>query len=277
MWYKEALDLTNILEESGLHGIGVYGDYYTYFRPKTKRKLTDTIGRLDHDQGIKHFHSDVSDYELARENLAFLFLAPYIKSMTGFNVPIPSSKSSMSTVFTGKFMITQNMPGVHIYGKRVLDNYIFLEKLGGHMTNFIRAELKSIGVRMLDLHVKNYLVNEHELKNVVQQYIKFCHERNLSEFSTSEYLANEFLNNNPGSWTPLTKDISLVDFGQMLCTDSVAEKCGLKEFKDKLYQYSKRLNKVKGVESDDFNHYISEMITAIISISDLNENGEIKA
>lgn len=229
MWYKESLDLTNIISRPS-DSSGMYGEYWSNFTPEEKQKLKDKVGPLPESTGIKKFHDNVKFNDLASENLAFLFIAPYIKEHTNINVPSPHQKVSLSNMFTSKYAVTQHMPGVHI--NKPPSQYLglpYARYLNDEMREILRSELSQklmdVGVYIDDLHSLNVLVAPEKVEEFWQNYAKFCQEEKNIDIDTPM----DFISIYP-QYCNFSDFATVIDFGRAKCTHYVAKETGLMDF-----------------------------------------------
>lgn len=158
---KTALDLTQVINEDALSAAGGYGRFYSKFSPENKHTMKNQLGQIPHDVGIKHFYDQGNSLVDISENLAFVYLAPYIKANTDLTVPVNKGIVSLSGMIANKMIVTQKMPGSPINDllRSVGINKYDQNHIGLDTERAIRNKLKDIGITWNDIHVGNYFVH----------------------------------------------------------------------------------------------------------------------
>lgn len=261
MWYRLSLDLENIIktdhhDDDENYGYGTEGEYFTKFDKDKKKKLIDSLGQVDHDQGYKIFYKHLPNDAVAMENLALIFLAPYIRSHSSLQTPAAGSAVSFSNLFANRFISTQNLSGViihtfsHKYGM-----YDFYEWVEQQVQNEIKQILHNIGCKILDLHGENFKLDPKKLDNISKAYISYCDKAAMRKDNLR--MLQGFFSENKPLVQDLASDARLFDFGMARCTKAVAVECGLMDFKNKLQQNLFKYPK---------NGYIEDILEAINTI-----------
>ena len=161
--YRMAYDISQQLDREP-DGYGAFGNYYDL--TDSKKKLTNTLGTLPDNPGVKDFH--VVGIDEIQEYLMYYFFAPYIKAHTNFNVSTIQAPFSVASLISNKKLIIQNMPGVHVSGTDRLSQMIKKET-----RNAIETKLENIGIFANDLHTSNFKVNEQKLQYVRNVYNRY--------------------------------------------------------------------------------------------------------
>lgn len=188
---KSALDMSGLLTEDNEQASGVYGTFYSDFSQEDKRQLKDKFGNIPENIGVKKYKTerwdDFSKIQNIKENLAFIYISPYILANTDLKTPVYNGSISLSGMIANKINITQKMPGVPLVS---LINSLHLPKNAltsatASVNDNIAEKLKSIGVYCSDLHPGNYLID-----NKVAEEFKSYIENNpdlLKAYSWSNY------------------------------------------------------------------------------------------
>lgn len=247
---KKALDLS-FLENKDPKQIGMYGEYHHDIDPEDIKKLKNQIGRVEPNVGIKKYKTKGmrSLINVAQENLVILFLGPYIRDVVGVRIPNVEPTLSLSGVLRNHITITKHIPNatsvsVFSFIDQNLSHSDFdsFEDTNSHITDFFsnlfklktcetfRNKFYDKQMSWGDCHTGNFLIDIRYLESVKQQFIKFFMEhRNKPLDNILEEFYDDFKHLFDAS-----EFSTLVDFGEIKCTNAVAEKCGLKSFENKI-------------------------------------------
>lgn len=171
---KIALDMSDV--DGEFVGEGMYGAFYTDFNQEEKRKLKQKLGRIPDDIGIKRYTYPKGDIRLnVGENLAVIYIAPYIKQQTSFKTPEFTGNLSLAGMISNGLIVSQKMPGVNIetaFGDDDDDlGTAFLGHLASDITRqSIEKQLSNIGVVTRDMHSNNFFVQPEQIKKIKEQY-----------------------------------------------------------------------------------------------------------
>ena len=236
---KTALDMSDVLTEDNKLGKGLYGEFHSDFSSEEKQKLKNQLGNLPDNVGVKKFKEKqynpitvtnnpitVTTDNIA-ENLAFIYIAPYINKNTDLVTPIYNGTISLSAMITNRINITQKMPGLTF--KTVFEElksiypYFPPDVLDVSIENQIRDKLRAIGVDCYDIHSKNYLLNKST----------------VNEFFT-------WVKNNPYDATvfDLSKNAALFDFGDFIIHRSAPPGQQLEALKRKMESQNNKFMEV---------------------------------
>lgn len=234
---KIALDMRDVLTEDNQQGSGVYGTFYSDFSMEEKQKLKNQLGNVPENVGVKQYKIDrsnkVVEIQNIKENLAFMYIAPYIAANTDLKTPVYNGSISLSGMISNRINITQKMPGVSILqlmDKTTLPGSVQYDIIFD-TNRKIKQKLESIGVYWSDVHKDNYLIDNNAAKEF-KTYIENNPE--LMEY-------NDF---------DLSRNAALFDFGGFNVYDYTPPAMQLLELKNKL-------------EKSKSNSIISSVIVAI--------------
>lgn len=265
MWYKESLNISDIIKRPSNES-GLYGSYYSNFTPEEKNTIKNTIGVNPDDLGIKAFYQRTSLSNMASENIAFIFIAPYIQANTDINIPKASTQTSFSNLFSGGYILTQNIKGVHINDfnmDHITDvpktlKQILRYALQNNQQYHIESILDTIGVKANDMHSKNLITDPKKIENIVQAFVKYYKDSpesvgdNLEE---ERQMVRRFLEHMDPiiDWAPST---TIVDFGNIQVTPEVFAKSGMEDFYNKISEIYYKKN-------GPSNYYIAVIYSAL--------------
>ena len=219
---KIALDLSLIDPSAS----GFYADYYNEIPPRMKGVIKDEIGQLPEDVGIKQYKwISAGNEEIIKDNLALIYIAPYVAKMTNFKTPTIGANMPLSSVISKRINVMQHLPGVHL--DSYLEKYFDWDIQSAFIDsteNSITHALGEIDVTTNDLHAGNYLVNPKlvDLKiNIIKSDPKFSQDFKILYKKYPE-------------WFDVSEGASLLDFGSYSCGSSSAPGQAMKNFVDKL-------------------------------------------
>lgn len=158
---KVALDLTDVMTEDSISGTGGYGRFYSQFSPEEMKKIKNQLGQIPNDIGLKRLYDKNYSLSGISENLAFVYIAPYIKANTDLTIPVNKGIMSLSGMISNKIVATQKMPGDTIeallrsFGINRYDR----NSIGLDTEKAIKSKLEAIGVRWGDIHGNNYFIH----------------------------------------------------------------------------------------------------------------------
>ena len=207
---KVAFDLPDMKDNE--LGKGQYGRFYSDFSPEQKKKIEDALGIKEPNLGIKKLNYG-QNIDAISENLALIYISPYVQANTDLKTPILAGTFSLSNILMNKIHAVQKMPGVKINLLK-LDHFIFDEHLK-RMTNVgIENKLRSIGVYCSDIHVNNYFVNPQLLKTTVEEINKIYNENKANIRIASINEMYDFMQDKMNHINfDLSDGASLFDFG----------------------------------------------------------------
>lgn len=189
---KSALDMTDVLTEDNKQGAGVYGTFYSDFSREDKHQLKNKLGNIPENIGVKRYKTerwdDFAAIQNIKENLAFIYISPYILANTDLKTPVYNGSISLSGMIANKINITQKMPGVSLTS---LINSLHLPKNAlvsatVSVNGKIAEKLESIGVYCSDLHAGNYLIDNkvaEEFKSYIENNPNLFKESSWSDYS----------------------------------------------------------------------------------------------
>mgnify|MGYP000010467820 CR=1 FL=1 len=175
---KTALDMSDVFNENNLKGQGAYGEFYSDFSTKDKQIIKGRLGNVSDNIGFKSYHSrfrNADHIANIKENLAFIYIAPYIKENTDLNTPLYNGSMSLSGMIINHLVPTQKMSGVFMEeALNEMNNQIIY--FGDHQyykipyitEDAIDKKLESIGVKWFDIHDQNYLLNPNTIKEYIE-------------------------------------------------------------------------------------------------------------
>ena len=196
-----ALDMTDVLEKENELGGGSYGKFYSNFTSEQKRKLKDQIGNVPDNVGIKHFKERQYNpmfgmIENLKENLTFIYIAPYINQKTDLVTPVYTGSLPLSAMITNKINITQKMSGETLFtindkivNRLGLSDWGTFNAIEDSIERNIKKKLNDIGVQWTDCHAGNYLIN----KQVAQEFIEWTNNNTISKEMTFDLSRNAAL------------------------------------------------------------------------------------
>ena len=158
---KTALDLNHIMTDDSISGVGGYGKFYSKFSPEEMKKMKNQLGQIPDDIGIKKLYDKNNSLAGISENLAFVYIAPYIKANTDLTIPVNKGIIPLSGMISNKITATQKMPGTPIdillrsFGINKYDQ----NSIGLDTEKKIRDKLDAIGVSWTDIHTNNYFIH----------------------------------------------------------------------------------------------------------------------
>ena len=162
---KVALDISDV--EGSFAGEGVYGEFYTNYNQEEKQKLKQKLGRIPDNVGIKKYTYRNLRINTA-ENLAVIYIAPYIRQQTSFKTPEFTGNLSLAGMIGNGFIVSQKMPGVNIFTE--LGRGDLGEKAAAVSRASIEKKLSEIGVINHDMHGNNFFVKPEKIKIIKEQY-----------------------------------------------------------------------------------------------------------
>jgi hypothetical protein len=205
---KTALDISDV--EGSFAGEGMYGEFYTNYNQEEKQKLKQKLGRIPDNVGIKKYTYPKADLRInAAENLAVIYIAPYIRQQTSFKTPEFTGNLSLAGMIGNGFIVSQKMPGVNIFTE--LGRGDLGEKAAAVSRASIEKKLSGIGVINYDMHGNNFFVKPEKIKIIKEQY---------EEGEPIEY--------------DLSEGASLFDFGFMKVKKGTPPGQKLQQLKEKL-------------------------------------------
>lgn len=226
--------MTDVLTEKNQLGNGGYGKFYSGFSQDDKQTIKNKIGNIPNNVGIKEYKitpanlsSDVAETQNIIENLAFIYIAPYISSYTDLKTPMYNGSISLSGMISNKINITQKMPGISVeslVNSMNLPNFA-LYTIGDKAKGQIEQKLKSIGVFWSDAHEDNYFIDN----NVAKEFKTYI-ENNPDLIDKNGWINNSYD-------FDLSRNASLFDFGGFNVDDYTSPAVQLLELKNKLEKF----------------------------------------
>lgn len=221
---KVALDMTDVLTDDNKLGKGLFGNFHSDFSYEDRKKLKNQLGNLPNNVGVKQYKiNPFEDWtaENIEENLAFIYIAPYISQNTDLLTPVYNGTVSLSTMITNKINITQKMPGVPLSSivnelKSIYPNIVIF-KLSNAIEDDIIKKLNNIGVQWPDIHANNYLLNRSTMKEFIQWA-----KQNPEDFKSGHFPFD------------LSSGASLFDFGMFSITRNSPPGRQLNALRDKM-------------------------------------------
>ena len=228
---KLAFDLPDIKDNES--GNGSHGRFYSDFSPEQKKKIEDTLGIKEPNLGIKKLNYGQS-VEAISENLALIYISPYVQANSNLKTPILSGTFSLSNILMNKIHAVQKLPGVKIDSLK-LDHFIFDAHLANMTAKGIVNKLNDIGTGCYDIHKNNYFVNPQLLKTTVAEINKIYNEEKANyRIASINEMYNMIQDNMDYINFDLSDGASLFDFGFFTAKKNSPPGSKLMDLKQKL-------------------------------------------
>mgnify|MGYP000476375247 CR=1 FL=1 len=219
---KTALDLSQLDSSEE----GYYAKYYSEISPREKEKIKDELGQIPDEIGIKQYKMiSYGNAEIIKDNLALIYIAPYVASMTGFKTPTIGANMPLSSVIAKRINVMQHLPGIHLdkYLEKHFD-WDMQEAFVSSTESSITKQLNEIDVYTNDLHPGNYLINQ----KIIDLKLKII--KSDPQFSRDfRVLFKKY-----PEWFDVSEGASLLDFGSYSCLSSSPPGQAIEAFVDKL-------------------------------------------